>query len=139
MTGLSIPFNDLNLLRSQRTSGISFTSNASGCSAKSATEAETIPIGLHGADQVDFGVDFGLAPLSPRSSLVGVEVDVQLPRQSEDCSDESESCTEEELKTKPEKDNVGPGFRERAKSLSAALPHLNIASLNKVGLCFIGA
>ncbi|KAF8604078.1 hypothetical protein BDV93DRAFT_120160 [Ceratobasidium sp. AG-I] len=134
LTGFSIPFNDLNLLRSQRASGISFSSNVSGFSARDATEAESIPIGLHEAGQLDFG----LAPLSPRSSLlrdVGVEVDVQLPRQSEDCTDESESCTEEELKneSKSEKEgNIGSGLRERAKSLSAALPHLNITSLNKV-------
>jgi hypothetical protein len=139
-SGFSIPFNDFNFPRCyQRASGISFTSSVSGFSARSATEAECIPISLHDASARPTQLDFGLAPLSPRSSLLrdaGVEVDVQLPPVECEDGTDTESCVTEDSKHEPKspKEGIGAAFRGRARSLSAALPHLNISSLNKVSL-----
>ncbi|KAG9109427.1 hypothetical protein FRC07_008326, partial [Ceratobasidium sp. 392] len=113
----------------QRASGISFASTTA-----SATEAESIPIGLF--DQptpIDY---IGLAPLSPTSSLLreaGVQVDVLLPSPEEECEDGTdESFTTEDGSKHDHKSSVKESFRERARSLSAALPTLNVSSLSKV-------
>ncbi|KAG9096877.1 hypothetical protein FS749_007533 [Ceratobasidium sp. UAMH 11750] len=127
----SLSFGDFNLPYSpQRASGFSFWSTASG---RSATEAESIPIDLHDRPA---HIEFGLVPLSPRSSLlreVGVEVDVQLPEPGcGDETDESGSCATTEEGSKDDKS--AKSFCERARSLSAALPSLNVSSLSKVGV-----
>ncbi|KAG8735023.1 hypothetical protein FRC10_011079, partial [Ceratobasidium sp. 414] len=122
-----LSFSEFNLPYSpQRASGFSFSSGLSGLSARSATEAESIPIDLHGWPA---HLDFGLAPLSPRSSLlreVGVEVDVHLPEP--ECGDESDECSSYATTEEGSKDDKSvKTFRERARSLGAA-----VSSLNKV-------
>ncbi|CAE6536201.1 unnamed protein product [Rhizoctonia solani] len=128
LSTLSNPFGDFTFLRplpNNRASGISFASNISGSSARSPTEAECIPIGLHRATSQDAERDDFLLPVTPRSSWLrtGFEVDVLLPRANEDEEDD-ESITEE----LSEKSSVLSG-RERAKTLT--LPCIPIASLNK--------
>ncbi|CUA71268.1 B-cell CLL/lymphoma 9 protein [Rhizoctonia solani] len=71
LSTLSNPFGDFSFLRplpNNRASGISFASNISGSSARSPTEAESIPIGLHRATSQDADRDEFLLPVTPRSS-----------------------------------------------------------------------
>ncbi|KAH7334451.1 hypothetical protein B0J17DRAFT_107994 [Rhizoctonia solani] len=132
LSTLSNPFGDFSFLRPHpnRASGISFSSDVSGSSARSPTEAESIPIGLHQATSQDAEHD-ELLPVTPRSSWLrsGFEVDILLPQADEDEEDD-ESVTEESSRKSTEKSSLLSG-RERAKSLT--LPYIPIASLNKVG------
>ncbi|CAE6420472.1 unnamed protein product [Rhizoctonia solani] len=133
LSTLSNPFGDFSFLRplpGNRASGISFTSNVSGSSARSPTEAECIPIGLHRATSQDTERDEFLLPVTPRSSWLrsGFEVDVHLPQGDEDEEDD-ESATEESSRKSTEKSSL-LSCRERAKSLT--LPYIPAASLNKV-------
>ncbi|CAE6390364.1 unnamed protein product [Rhizoctonia solani] len=128
LSTLSNPFGDFSFLRplpNNRVSGISFSSNVSGFSARSATEAESIPIGLHRATSQDADRDDLLLPVSPRSSWLrsGFEVDVHLPGAYEDGEDD-ESVTEESS----EKSSILDG-RERSKSVT--LPYIPSASFKK--------
>ncbi|CAE6489898.1 unnamed protein product [Rhizoctonia solani] len=128
LSTLSNPFGDFSFLRplvNNRASGISFTSNVSGSSARSPTEAECIPIGLHRATSQDTERDEFLLPVTPRSSWLrsGFEIDVHLPQGDED-EDECESSR------KSTETSSLLSCRERAKSLT--LPHIPVASLNKV-------
>ncbi|CAE6401699.1 unnamed protein product [Rhizoctonia solani] len=128
LSTLSNPFGDFSFLRplaNNRVSGISFSSNVSGSSARSATEAESIPIGLHRATSQDADHDDFLLPVSPRSSWLrsGFEVDVHLPGAYEDEEDD-ESVTEESS----EKSSILNG-RERSKSVT--LPYIPSSSLKK--------
>ncbi|CAE6472097.1 unnamed protein product [Rhizoctonia solani] len=133
LSTLSNPFGDFSFLRpypNNRASGISFSSDISGSSARSPTEAESIPIGLHRATSQDAERDESLLPVTPRSSWLrsGFEVDIRLPQPDEDEEDD-ESVTEESSRKSTEKSSLLSG-RERAKSLT--LPYIPIASLNKV-------
>ncbi|QRV97635.1 hypothetical protein RhiJN_25654 [Ceratobasidium sp. AG-Ba] len=106
----------------KRASSLSFASSFSGFSARSPTEAESIPIGFYNRPTQ---LDFDLAPLSPRSSLSVPPVDVELPsRDSEDESSESGSCL-----TTDESFKHSKTFPGRPRSLSAAF---NVSSLQKV-------
>ncbi|KAJ1301544.1 hypothetical protein OPQ81_008792 [Rhizoctonia solani] len=132
LSTLSNPFGDFTFLRpfaNNRASGISFASNVSGSSARSPTEAESIPIALHRGTSQDAEGDEFLLPSTPRSSLLrsGFEVDVHLPRADEDDEDD-ESVTEEFSRKSTEKDSI-LGRQGCAKSLT--LPYIPIASLNK--------
>ncbi|KAF8756007.1 hypothetical protein RHS01_04778 [Rhizoctonia solani] len=127
LSTLSNPFGDFSFLRplaNNRVSGISFSSNVSGSSARSVTEAESIPIGLHRATSQDDDRDDLLLPVSPRSSWLrpGFEVDVHLPGAYGDEEDD-ESVTEESS----EKSSVNG--RERSKSVT--LPYVPSASFKK--------
>ncbi|CAE7220765.1 unnamed protein product [Rhizoctonia solani] len=130
LSTLSNPFGDFSFSRpftNNRASGISFASNVSGSSARSPTEAESIPIGLHRATSQDADREDLLLPVTPRSSWLrtGFEVDVHLPQADED--EEDESTTEESSRKSTEKSSI-VSVRERAKSL----PYIPVASLNKV-------